>query len=359
MGCSNFNKGYFYPINSHEHLDIVIWNEILRKISDIEISPFGENSKDAIEFNQDLSDFKRKVRSEWADFFNDKKRFIKKNTWKNEETILRIIEDSFNQKFKKWESKISGTGRLFLWKVMAPEIDKGSYTYFNGMLTEGFRSTSSTFVKFGLRWLESENNIDKISSHEADLIYKELANTYNNYYKMFHGREIDMNIESMSFIESSKAAMDNITGAESLPLKDIFGETMSEGLKKEINPFLGSVFGYNTKETVGYIMTHNPLDPSILKEMKLASHYNFIPQAYLPMDYNGGNMPHITGYKSYNQAMENKARLFLGNSVNKGTLFYKDLPVSRMPFEEVGGVTAYEKKSDLHSTLESKKITCE
>ena len=341
-------------------MDTLIWNEIFKKFKDIYIDPSGGNAKELKAFEKDVYQFKQFVRKQWKDFFDDKRRYAKKNTWKNEEALLNIIDDKFKNLFDRWETgeegRPSGLGKLFLWKVMAPEHDVGTFTYFNGMFTEGFSNVSPTFVKFGLRWLANPKNKDRISKIEVDNLYKTISGLYNNYYKMFHGQPNNsQSLEPKVLFEDAKAAMENITGAESVPLRDIFGEVPSEGIRASTNPMLSSVFGYNTSETIGYIMTHNPIDPGIIRNLKLASHYNFIPSAFIPTDFQGGDLPNIRGYGAYNKAMENNARVFLGNSLKKGTLFYRDLPVARLPFEKTGGVTMTEKQGDLKATVSSKR----
>jgi hypothetical protein len=225
---------------------------------------------------------------------------------------------------------------------MAPKKSIGEYTYFNGKLLEGFKNTSASNIKFGLRWLaDPQNHTTRVGEFDVDNMFKEMAAQYNNFYKMYHGQRMEVlnddgTINLGVFESEAKAALDNITIAESMPLKDVFGTVAGDGLAGEINPMLGSVFGYNTNETVGYIMAHNPIGPESIANLKKAAHQNFLPSAYIPQDFNGGRFGMINGWSSYNKARMNNARTFLGSAANKGALYYKSLPMQRVPFEESG-----------------------
>ena len=146
-----------------------------------------------------------------------------------------------------------------------------------------------------------------------------------------------------------KRSLENTTVVESMPLKDVFGTVAGEGLAGEINPMLGSVFGYNDNQTVGYIMAHNPIGPESISKLKKAANQNFLPSAYIPKDFNGGSFNMINGWSSYNKARKDNARIFLGSAANKGALYYKKLPMQRVPFEESG--TKLETASDLKDNV--------
>lgn len=349
-------------VTNHEYLDTMIWHEILGKYNDIYLDPQGLHGDNHIKFEKDLKELVSKKNQMWKNFFEDKKRGRRTRTYLDETAIHNEITALFNAKFDKWEGVGQGLGRLFLFRFMAPKKSIGEYTYFNGKLLEGFKSTSASNIKFGLRWLaDPQNHTTRIGEFDVDNMFKEMAAQYNNFYKMYHGqrREVytkDEGIINLGVFESeARAALDNITVAESMPLKDVFGNVAGDGLSGEINPMLGSVFGYNTNETVGYIMAHNPVGLESIASLKKAAHQNFLPSAFIPQDFNGGNFGMINGWSSYNKARMNNARTFLGSAANKGALYYKSLPMQRIPFEESGTrlETTENLKDQLITSIES------
>ena len=342
-------------INTHEYLDTVIWNEILGKFNDIYVDPSSLKGEGFKDFEKDLNELIKTKNDYWKNYFDDKKRGKRTKTYLDEDAIHSEITSLFNAKFDKWEERGNGLGRLLLFRFMAPKKSVGEYTYFNGKLVEGFKSTSASNIKFGLRWLaDPQNHTTRIGEFEVDNMFKDMAAQYNNFFKMFHGQKMEgttddgfFNLER--FESDVKRSLENTTVVESMPLKDVFGTVAGEGLAGEINPMLGSVFGYNDNQTVGYIMAHNPIGPESISKLKKAANQNFLPSAYVPKDFNGGSFNMINGWSSYNKARKDNARIFLGSAANKGALYYKKLPMQRVPFEESG--TKLETASDLKDNV--------
>ena len=99
-------------------------------------------------------------------------------------------------------------------------------------------------------------------------------------------------------------------------------------------------------ETMNLLMNG---DKESISKLKKAANQNFLPSAYVPKDFNGGSFNMINGWSSYNKARKDNARIFLGSAANKGALYYKKLPMQRVPFEESG--TKMETASDLKDNV--------
>ena len=128
-------------INTQEYLDVVIFNELLGGFRDYYVDPsYTANPAHAKEFEKDIMDVKQGYSRAWRDFFGDKKRRTGKNRpWMDENMITELTMQKVDRLYQKWMGRGDGLEKLFLWKIMAPEADPGTVTYFNGVFSEGIR----------------------------------------------------------------------------------------------------------------------------------------------------------------------------------------------------------------------------
>ena len=83
----------------------------------------------------------------------------------------------------------------------------------------------------------------------------------------------------------------------------------------EGNPNVASLFGYAENFNMGYLLNNRSVSPEFVGQFKNASHYEFMPQGFISMDYTGGLHQSITGWESYNRAKLGEASVMLGASI--------------------------------------------
>ena len=81
-----------------------------------------------------------------------------------------------------------------------------------------------------------------------------------------------------------------------------------------------------------------------------------MPIGYIPFEYTGMH-PRITGWKSYNNAKYNDARVWLGDALGKNVLTLDKIrPVMKQPFRDVQ--SKRETDADLLETVDAKETKC-
>ena len=89
-------------------------------------------------------------------------------------------------------------------------------------------------------------------------------------------------------------------------------------------------------------------------EMTKAMEYSAMPVGYIPMDYRGRRMS-ITGWQSYNNAMNGDATMMLGDALGKNIVKTQVKGVgAKNPFESTGSKKSARTKEDLDMTVEEK-----
>ena len=233
----------------------------------------------------------------------------------------------FNAAYNHWETIQPGLGRLFLWKVMAPEAEVGTYTYFNGDIYEGFHNTSMSFIKFGLRYIANSENI---SQFEKRMFFDMMASQYTDWYHALHsirlgGKE---GINQRSMVESTKQELYD----SSNPLVDFATELKTSSMQAEWNPVMQSAFGYDNSYSYGYLR-----DISGVPMEKATATYSIFPRGYIPINYRGGEHPSITGWADFNKARRGDAYLMLGEALGRGVITHREFPAIKNTYTEIEG----------------------
>ena len=332
-------------VSSTEQMDMIIWGELLNKFDNIFVGPdvVMPGKQAAIDLETDLYNFRKKSSGLWRELFEDKKRQTDKNTpWLDENMIMEELHSSFDAIYDKWETVKPGLGRLALLKVMSPQKDVGSMTYYNKRFLESYKSTSSTMVKFGLRWL---SNTEKQPEMLKDAMFKNFAEQYNALYKTFKG--LDGSPESFGHLQMEEQIRYNRENMYSNPaplldhklqFQSDWSRTDAVGsVLADINPNIASTFGFNQSFSVGYMLSSRLVGPEWIGHAKAASQYDYTPNGYLPVDYDGGRLKSINGWDSYNDAKYNEARVFLGDALGRNILFVRHNPRVSGTFGENAG----------------------
>jgi len=317
----------FKRIDSPEYMDLMIFNEIFGKFKSLFVDPDIGAGQRTIEFEESVSEFKSKYKARWKELFDDKKRGAKWAPWLNENRVMNMGMADFNAAYNHWETIQPGLGRLFLWKVMAPEAEVGTYTYFNGDIYEGFHNTSMSFIKFGLRYIANSENI---SQFEKRMFFDMMASQYTDWYHALHsirlgGKE---GINQRSMVESTKQELYD----SSNPLVDFATELKTSSMQAEWNPVMQSAFGYDNSYSYGYLR-----DISGVPMEKATATYSIFPRGYIPINYRGGEHPSITGWADFNKARRGDAYLMLGEALGRGVITHREFPAIKNTYTEIEG----------------------
>ena len=315
----------FKGVNNVDQLELLIWDNILKKYDDMYISDnLGlDYNKD---FELDISDFNKFYSQTWkgklggADWYLDKNR------------VNALIEDRLLNSYVKWEDS-HGAGNLFLWKVMAPKRSKHVFTYFNERISPAFDNHSLAKVKLGLKVINNApENI--MSEFQKDMIFSNLSQWHSNSFRAHYGRPGDMStVESMMMSDVGRWR-NNIFNSS--PLLDDIARYETDIQTTELNPQIRALFGHDNR-SVAYTMAHMPLNPSAVKDLINASWWAYMPTAYIPANMSISKYPSINGWRNYQTAALGDALVMLGHSGNQ-KLFYKRPNVThQQPFENLGG----------------------
>ena len=335
----------FKGIDSPEYRDVLIFSQILNKYKNVFIDSEISVGQDSVIFEQDIRAFKKNYKNTWSKFFKDKKRSEKFAPWLNESRVMNLMEAEFQTMFQKWEGKEKGLGKLFLWKIMAPDADIGTYTYFNGKIMEGFNNASLSFVKFGLRFFA---NSKEISEFEKTMFFDLMSTQYTDWYHTLHS--IRMDKEGIHQRAQWDQTLEELYISSS-PLLDYLGDYGGSTMQKEWNPGMHSVFGSDNSISYGYLK-----DLSSIPAMKAATNNQIFPRGYIPMNYRGGEHPHIVGWADFNKARRSEAYLMLGETLGKGVVMYRESPIIKRSYEDI------DSKPETHNDIRNKindKITDE
>ena len=332
----------FKRIDSPEYMDLMIFNEIFGKFRSLFVDPDIKAGLRTVEFEESVSEFKNKYKSRWREFFDDKKRGAKWAPWLNENRIMNMGMADFNTAYNHWEGIQPGLGRLFLWKVMAPEPAVGTFTYFNGDIYEGFSNSSMSFVKFGLRYIANSENI---SQFEKTMFFDMIAGQYTDWYHALHsirlgGKE---GINQRSMAESTNRELYD----SSNPLVDFSTELKTSSMQAEWNPTMQSAFGYDNSYSYGYLrdISGTPME-------KATATHSVFPRGYIPINYRGGKHPSITGWADFNKARRGDAYLMLGEALGKGIITHREFPAIKNTYTEIEGKP--ETSVDMHQKIDEK-----
>ena len=317
----------FKRIDSPEYMDLMVFNEIFGKFKSLFVDPDIKAGVRTLEFEESVSQFKGDYKKRWKEFFDDKKRNTKWAPWLNENRIMNMGMGDFNTAYNHWEGIQPGLGRLFLWKVMAPESQVGTFTYFNGDIYEGFHNSSMSFIKFGLRYIANSENI---SQFEKTMFFDMIASQYTDWYHALHSMKLSgkEGINYRSMAESTKQELYD----SSNPLVDFSTELKTSSMQAEWNPVMQSAFGYDNSYSYGYLR-----DISGVPMEKATATHSVFPRGYIPINYRGGKHPSITGWADFNKARRGDAYLMLGEALGKGVITHREFPAIKNTYTEIEG----------------------
>ena len=239
---------------------------------------------------------------------------------------------------------------------MAPKVDPGTVTYFNGTLSEGFRPASLGRAKMGLRFIFGASD-NKFNEMDKRTIAEMFARKHNGFTDAFYGRQITKASFEQQWLEAHTQYRDQLFTITE-PLLDPSGKSYRpEDIQSTMNPQVANAFGYESNFSVGYILSHMTTDPRMIGEVVKGMNHSTMPTGYIPFEY-AGSHPRITGWASYNNAKYRDARVMLGDVLGKNVIRMQNTrPVMEVPFRDTG--TKTETKSDLDSTINNKvNILC-
>jgi len=327
----------FKGIDSPEYRDVLIFSQILNKYKNVFIDSDVSMGQHSVIFEQDIREFKKRYKTTWKELFKDKKRQDKYTPWLNESRVMNLLQTDFQRMFEKWENVENGLGKLFLWKIMAPDADIGTYTYFNGKIMEGFNNASLSFIKFGFRFYANSKDI---SEFEKNMFFDMMSNQYTDWYHSLHS--VRLNKEGMTQRNQWDMSREELYESSN-PLIDYAEDYGGNTMQREWNPGMHSIFGFEDNITYGYLK-----DLSSIPDMKAAADHHIFPRGFIPFNHRGGDHPHITGWADFNKARRSEAYLMLGESLGKGIVMYREAPTIRRAYSDV------DSKPESHGDIRAK-----
>jgi hypothetical protein len=343
----------FKGINDSEYRTLVILNQQLGAFRDIHIDP-GTYESWSKDMSDDLYKFNGEYSNLWKAILNKDKN---RNPVLDETNLNKMLEGELGRLFEKWELRNPGLGRLFLWKFMAPSVDPGTVTYFNGTLSEGFKPASLGRAKMGLRFIFGADD-GKFNEMDKRTIAEIFARKHNGFTDAFYGRQVTKASMEHQWLEAHMESRDKLFTITE-PLLDPEGvKYKPEDIQTAMNPQIANAFGYENNFSVGYILSHDIIDPRSIGEMVKGMSHSTMPTGYIPFEYMGHH-PRITGWSTYNDAKYRDARVMLGDVLGKNIIRMQNTrPVMEVPFRGTGTKVVVE--SDMNSTVDNKvNIICD
>ena len=315
----------FKGLNSTEQLELIIWDNMLRKYKDLYIRDnlTGEANK---EFTAEVREFEKWYSDIWRKHFNG-------TDWVMDQSrVSTIVQDKMEKIFNKWEDTY-GAGRLFLWKLMAPKIDPYSFTYFNRRISPAFKQHSLSKIKLGLRFI---NNVEPtkgiFTEFEKNMIYGQFATHYNNSFRAHYGQRGDYSMPETALLSNlSNSRTDIFRGS---PLIDDIKGWEPSLQETDLNPQIGALFGWDNR-SVAYNMAHMPIHPRAVGDLVNSSWWAYMPTAYIPSSGKIMDHPSINGWRNYQNAAQGDALAMLGHSSKLNLMYKKPIVNFHQPYENL------------------------
>ena len=338
------NKGLikFKGMNSSDHLELMIWDNMLRKYKDM--NAIDELRGDANrDLELDVREFSKWYSTIWKKYFDGTDHVMDQNR------VSTIVEDKMEKLFEKWEDS-NGAGKLFLWKLMAPQTDQYNFTYFNRRISPAFKTHSLSRLKLGLKFINNAPN-HIFTEFEKNMVFGYMSGWYNNSFRAHHGQRGDYStIESTHLSNINNRRIDIYQGA---PLLDNI-KGWEPGIQEtDLNPEIGKLFGLDNRG-VAHSMAHQSLMPSAVADIMKASWWAYMPTAYIPENVNIGNYPSINGWRNYQNAVAGDARIMLGHSSKLNLLFKSPTTRYQQPYEKIQPKNGANDRSDLNEDILNK-----
>ena len=330
-------QGVIYEgVNTVEHLDNMIWHNILGHYAEVQIdmhSDFGKTY--GVEFNKDITDFRR----QWRKFQNarntDRRKFKNKSLQiggeliTNDAQFANLMREVFDKKYQYWE-EVGGLGNLFLTKVMTPEVNPMKLSYFGNKLGPSFFNSTADnmFIKFGINWV---NNTELKSNMDKNQWFSHTMGNYRRLHDKFHGNGFDAKIFAkgteeaghLQFMERYQGGNKDMGILENFTkLEDI----LTDGWLMEK---MGDTYGLPQNRTLRYLMTTQTTGVDFLAAMKESAYTSYFPQAFIEANYTGGPHPSIS-YGNAMKVVQGMNSALLGSNYKMSPLRLHDLP--ELPF---------------------------
>ena len=332
----------FVGINNESHLNSMIWGNILHKFANqLSIDPNHNGGKTMLEMEEHVRVFKKMVREYNQKVYSGKG----KEAWMDKTRVNNHIMNTLERLYSHWQEKgmlefdgiNDGLGKLLLWKIMAPEQNKMTVSYFNGTLMPSYYMGSSQMIKLGLRFIAQSPNHLIPDLHKTQL-FKIFAQNNNYYHNLFHGRKLTRDFDEIQTLQMIKEMNADLYASPAALIDGDWGEAYTPKTIQEVdvNPNLQKMFGMaDDVFGLNYQLSNQPVNPGAMMEVIRNSQRDFMPVGYVPNHYTGMH-PRIRGWKSWNEAMATDLQIMLGDLAKKNYL-HVDVPkVHKNPFSESG-----------------------
>lgn len=350
----------FTGINNESHLNNMIWGNILHNFANnLSIDPNHNGGKTMLEMEQHVRTYKKMVRDYNRKVYSGKG----KEAWMDKQRVNNRLMEMLERLYSHWQDKgmmefdgvNDGLGKLLLWKIMAPEQNKTTISYFNGTLMPSYHIGSSQMIKLGLRFIaQSPNHL--IPELHKNQLFKIFAQNNNYYHNLFYGRKLTRDFDEIQTLQMIREMNADLYSSPAALIDGDWSEPYTPRTIQEVdvNPNLQKMFGMaDDVFGLNYQLSNQPVNPGAMMEVLKNSQRGFMPVGYVPNHYTGMH-PRIRGWKSWNEATATDLQIMLGDLAKKNYL-HVDVPkVHKNPFTESG--TQRETINDLKQINANKAI---
>ena len=279
----------------------------------------------------DVSEFKSFYGKLWADVFGGRDPIYDQSR-ANAEVMHRL-----EQQYLKWdEMGNGGYGRLFMFKLMAPEADKNVFTWFRSgdqaKILPAFRSESLSFLKLGLKFF---NQTDLLGEPLKNTLFDYISNWHNASFRAFYGQRSNRNDFMTSYLSDLTNERLNVLRGSPL-LDDITPYQFAGGMQQQlINPQVARSFGLEPNESIGSVLGNGMLFPSAIRTLSESTLLSYTPKAYINAGVSGKSHPAIHGYRDYANAIDGNASALIGDAMYRNLVYEKSVNHFKGAYNEV------------------------
>ena len=318
----------FKGMHETSQLELLAWDNIIGKFRDLTVDKdmrgnekIGELIEESVKQDRKFYAEKYKNYFDGSDWVMDMSR------------VQSLIYDKIRNSYMTHEAA-GGYGRLYLMKLMAPESDPFTYTYYNGRISPGYKTRSLSMIKAGLNFIAKADN-QVMTKQSKKEIFSVFAKARNNIMRAHYGQRGERGQWEYDLLSTNENYKKDIL--EGSPLIDDIKGWEGGMQEMEINPQVAALFGYNNK-SLSYNLAHQPLIPEISGKLSELSYLSYMPMGYISNTIHGNRHPSITGWNSYNKAVQADATALLGHGLNLRLLKNKVPNVVESPYKNIQGV---------------------
>ena len=317
----------FKGMQETHQLELLSWENQTGKFRDIVL----EDS--LLPYTDAAKKMEQSVSSTFKYYAEKYKKFFDGSDWVMDgNRVQSLIHDKIRNEFMHWEAN-GNLGRLFLMKLMAPKSDPFTYTYFNGRISPAYKTKSLSMIKAVLNFIAKADDQVMLKSEKND-IFHVFAKGRNNIMRAHYGQRGDRGNWETDLLSTNENIKKDIIDGSPL-LDDIIG--WGGGIQEmELNPQIAALFGANTR-SLAYNLSHQPLIPEMATEMANASYLSYMPMGYISNTVTPNRYPGISGWNSYNKAVQGDAMVLLGHNLNLRLLKNKVPNISTSPYKDISG----------------------